>query len=287
MKAVFRRVLAWFKKNDIRHYWVTVQGLLIHYVDIGDSNAYPIVCIDGWMGSWKTFDRIIPYLTRDFRLIIVDMPGFGESEPLAVPHTVENISNFLKALVNKIELTRFHLIGLSLGAAVSIHFSANNPRLVDKLILQGAPFYSGLFRKWMRRGARILTFPFIIKVAQRLFSQKTIIFLYLRSQKDMSFSTDDELLEKAKRTGRASARAALESAQDVTKIDLRDEATHIVSPTLIVDGEDVEFRPLAAWNLLHSLIPNSKVVLIKDASHTVPGQKPKEFSEEVLRFLKP
>lgn len=287
MKAVFRRVFAWFKKNDIRHYWVTVQGLLIHYVDIGDSNAYPIVCIDGWMGSWKTFDRIIPHLTRDFRLIFVDIPGFGESEPLAVPHTVENISNFLKALVNKIELTRFHLLGLSLGAAVSIHFSANNPRLVDKLILQGAPFYSGLFKKWMRLGAKLITFPFAVKIANLIFDQKVFVYFFLRRAKDMDFATDEELWDKAKRVGRASARAAMESAQDVTKLDLRDEAMRITSPTLIIDGEDVEFSPLSAWNLLHSLIPNSKVVLIKGASHTVPGQKPKEFSEEVLRFLKP
>lgn len=286
MKAVFRRVFTWFRKNETKHHWVTVQGSLAHYVEIGDPNAPTLLCIDGWMGSWKAFERIIPYLGRDSRLIIVDMPGFGESDPLPVVHTVENISNFLKALTDKIGLTRFHLLGLSLGAAVSIHFSANNSRLVDKLILQGAPFYSGLFKNWMRRGSRILTFPFIIKVTQHLFSHKALIFLYLRSQKDMSFATDDELWEKTKRTGRASARAALESAQDVTRIDLRDEATRIISPTLIVDGEDVEFRPLAAWDLLHSLIPNSKVVLIKDASHTVPGQKPKEFSEEVLRFLK-
>ncbi len=281
-------ILKWFRKrseNGITHHVITIDGSKIHWVEAGNPRAYPLVCVDGWMGSWKAFRRIIPHLEKHYRLIIIDIPGFGESESLRGKHTVTTISEVLRKTTRKIGITRFHLLGLSFGAAVSLRFTATYPSVVSKLAVQGAPFYAGLFKGWMRWGAKFITFPFIIRFAGRLFSNESLVFLLLRAQKDMAFATDDELREKARRTGRSSARAALESAQDVTRLDLRNDAKRIKTPTLIIDGADVRFRPLAAWELLHTLIPHSKLVLIRGATHTVPNQKPDQFAQELIRFF--
>jgi len=282
LKNLFRK----YSPNGVKHHTVTIDGSRIHWVEAGDPEKPTLLCVDGWMGSWKAFKRVIPHLKKDYHVVIFDLPGFGESDPLSSRHTVASISEFLRKFVQEIGLKRFHLLGLSFGAAVSLHFAANNSEMVDKVVLQGAPFDSKLFKLWMRLGARLMTLPVFIRAAEFIFGQEFLVFLVLRAQKDMAFATDEELWEKANRTGRASARAAMESAQDVTRIDLRKEAKLIKSSTLIIDGENVQFRPLAAWKILRELIPNSDLVLIKDATHTVPSQKPKEFSKEVLRFLK-
>jgi len=273
-------------RGDVRHHWKTVNGSRIHWVEIGSPAGLPVLCVDGWMGSWEAFKGVMKYFDVRYRLIIVDIPGFGESEPLATSHTVAHVSKFLKAFTDSIGLRRFHLLGLSFGGAVAIHFSATYPSYVEKLVVQGAPFYGKLFKRWMRFGSRVLTFPCMIRFVGIVFRRERLVYRVLRSQKDFLFATDVDIQRKAKRTGRASPRAAMESARDATRLDLRNYARRVRAPTLIIDGADVKLRALAGWDLLRSLIPNSQLVLIRGAAHTVPGQKPTEFSKEVFFFLR-
>lgn len=272
-------------RGGVRHHWDTIGGSRIHWVEAGDPAAFPVLCINGWMGSWESFAGMVSYLDVHLRLILLDIPGFGESEPLPASHTVVEVSRFIKSFVDSIGLSRFHLIGLSFGGAVAIHFAATYPLLVEKLVVQGAPFYGKLFKPWIRWGARILTFPFMIYFAGLIFRRKWLTYRILRSRKYLSLLTDEEILQKAYRTANASGRAAMESARDVTRLDLRGCARQIKAETFIIDGADVRFKPLATWNFLHSFIPNSRLFLIRDAGHTVAVQKATEFSKQVFRFL--
>jgi len=56
-------------------------------------------------------------------------------------------------------------------------------------------------------------------------------------------------------------------------------------PTLIIAGRDDRFTPLDRSEVLHTGIPGSKLVVIEDAGHTVPAEKPAEFNAAVSEFL--
>jgi pimeloyl-ACP methyl ester carboxylesterase len=111
----------------IRHS-LFVQGRQVVYFEYpaANPNAETLIMIHGYRGNHRGLEAIAAGIS-DYRILIPDLPGFGESEPLTGKHSVENYASWLKAFASELSLTNdLNLMGHSFGTLVVGFFAANN-----------------------------------------------------------------------------------------------------------------------------------------------------------------
>jgi pimeloyl-ACP methyl ester carboxylesterase len=122
--------------------YVTVDGAKIHYRDEGQGPA--LLLLHGVMASLHTWDGWVDALKGHYRMVRVDLPGFGFSD--AMPNDddytpqagVARIHRFADA----IGLHRFHLAGNSLGGLLGMYYAATHPHRVDRMVLVSPVAYA-------------------------------------------------------------------------------------------------------------------------------------------------
>ena len=90
------------------------------------GKGQPIIFLHGGYGSWRHWIKQVTYLSKDYQILVPDMPGFGESSDLKSNHTPENISLNLYQTFRKLKITdldNINLIGFSFGGLISGHLS--------------------------------------------------------------------------------------------------------------------------------------------------------------------
>jgi pimeloyl-ACP methyl ester carboxylesterase len=100
----------------------------------------PLILLHGGYGTWSHWVRAIQPLAEEFRLLVPDMPGFGESDAPPLPHSAEGIAAALAEGVTHILGTgaRLSIAGFSFGGVISGHLAHALAGRVDGLVLIGA-----------------------------------------------------------------------------------------------------------------------------------------------------
>ncbi|HSL69514.1 MAG TPA: alpha/beta fold hydrolase [Longimicrobiales bacterium] len=114
------------------------NGILIHYIEQGQGE--PIVLIHGNLGSAERWVRsgVLANLARDYRVIALDLRGFGKS---GKPHDPKQYGRELGLdvvrLLDHLEINRAHIVGYSMGAAIAAHLLTSHPERVLTATLGG------------------------------------------------------------------------------------------------------------------------------------------------------
>jgi pimeloyl-ACP methyl ester carboxylesterase len=96
----------------------------------------PVVCIHGLGATKASFLPTVNALADSYRVIALDLPGFGESDkPIGAPYNAEWFAKCVLSLLDELEIDRAHLIGNSMGGRVAIEAGMREPERVDKLAL--------------------------------------------------------------------------------------------------------------------------------------------------------
>ncbi len=257
--------------------------------------------VDGWLGNWGTFAPVIPHLAKHFYIVVIDVPGFGDSEEIKERHTLTNLVRMIDEVTHTLTIRQFHLVGVSFGAALVTRFTHTHPHRVKRLVIQGIPYWGKLFPFWVRLLVPLTLTRWGLHITNFVFTNFSLIRFILRLNPDLSHLTHDQIMAKARRIGRVSARAAMETGYEVLRIDLRNDLKQIGNRTLVIDGEKLYrfpesllgrilnyffVRPVATAKIVAGLLPNAELLLIGDATHTLPTQKPEEFAKALITFLK-
>ncbi|MFC9893485.1 alpha/beta fold hydrolase [Nocardia sp. NPDC127579] len=110
----------------------TVRGL--HVVIDGNRAAPPVLLIHGSGATGSTWAGVVPTLSRTHRVITIDLPGCGRSEP-APTYTVAEQADRIAAVLDELGVRRLRVVGHSSGGYVGTALVEGRPDLVDKLIL--------------------------------------------------------------------------------------------------------------------------------------------------------
>lgn len=114
--------------------YFTYNNKNIYYEDHGEGT--PIVFLHGNTASSKMFTPILHHFSEDFRIIVIDFLGHGQSERLsALPADLwYDEAMQVITLLETLQLPKVHLIGSSGGALVAINVALERPNLVDKVV---------------------------------------------------------------------------------------------------------------------------------------------------------
>ena len=150
------------------HHWVYLEG--------GGGEAILFVHGFGtYKDLWGTF---APAFSGSYRLIVPDLPGFGENSRVAsarfdIPSQVKRLSQFVEA----IGLDDFHMVGISMGGYISAYYASENPEKVKSLLLMDSAgvesrLPSDLWRQYQKNGE----VPFLYKTKEQVDYLISVLF---------------------------------------------------------------------------------------------------------------
>jgi pimeloyl-ACP methyl ester carboxylesterase len=116
--------------------FVEVNGLRLHYLDWGNHGAPVIVCVHGLTSHAHAFDGFARRCAGRFHVVALDVRGRGDSAwSPAGEYTMAAYTADLVAFIDALGLTRFTLVGTSMGGRISMHYAAAHAGRLDRLVL--------------------------------------------------------------------------------------------------------------------------------------------------------
>lgn len=165
---------------------VFINGKKVVYSDMGSGSV--IIFIHGWSESHIAFKEISSILSKKYRCISIDLPGFGESEALE-KITLNKVSKVVEKLIDKLGIKKYNLVGHSLGGTVTLFYADNHQNEIDKIVLISPFITFKQFSKFVFNLIRNLA-PFLIgKILNskkpNLYVVNAFRFAYLLSSTDL------------------------------------------------------------------------------------------------------
>ena len=113
--------------------YLLVAKVRVRYVDtrIGE----PVLLIHGLGGSIESWTNNIAELGKRFRLIAIDLPGFGFSDKPKMNYTIRYYNNFVVKFIKKLRLEKVSIVGSSLGGQIAAEVAINHPSVLKRLVL--------------------------------------------------------------------------------------------------------------------------------------------------------
>jgi pimeloyl-ACP methyl ester carboxylesterase len=267
---------------------LSVSGLVLHYVEWGALSAKPLVLLHGITGHARTWDRLASDLSPRFRVLALDQRGHGDSDAaIDGDYRVDVMAGDLAGFVDRLELTTFTLLGLSMGGRVAIAYAGANPGRVERLVIVdiGPDIHlPGLERiRGMMSAApeRIDSEEQAIDYARHANPRSDEAELRHRVIHGLRRASDGALAWKYDKALRDMMRAG--GRRDAT--DLWAPLGRIACPTLVVRGAESDIlSPEIAKKMLERL-PDARLAEVPGAGHSVPVDQPDEFARVVRAFL--
>lgn len=253
----------------------------LHYVDIGEGE--PVLLLHGIGQSLYTWRQNIDALIRNgFRVIALDLAGFGYSGHPNIYYTAEEYAVIIKAFMDSINLKYAHIAAVSSGCLPAIIFSAANPKRTGKLILvsPGAPNENYPF------GLRILSTGAGGAVLKATFREATLRGILREMYFDETIITP-EVLEnyytpyKDREVRETLAQCMKHLNDEYARTVLKD----IKSETLIFSGTEDRIHDERMVRIYAGSIANSRHIRIRNCGHLVHEEKYQKFNEEFVKFL--
>jgi len=236
------------------------------HLDDGGRGGVPVVFVHAFGGNLSHWSAQLGHLRPNRRAIAFDLRGHGGSQaPGDRDYAVDSLAEDIGAVADALALTRFVLVGHSLGAAASIAFACNHPERVAGLVLVGAP---GKVPEAQAR--QIMT-------AMRADYEKT------------SAGFMERLLDGAEAKVREQVSAEFRRIQKEAALKIMEEA-FAYDPVADLDGYPGPTLSITAAqadgpNDLHRLRPDLPHQTIAGASHWVQMDKPERLNRILDEFL--
>ena len=261
----------------------------ICYIDVGEGD--PLLFLHGLGGSMNNWAPNILHFREKYRVIALDLPGYGESQKCGADCSIEYFTGVVRGLLAQLGVNHAHVVGNSLGGALAINLALKSPEMVDSLVLvdtagtHSFPFIlRWAFRRWPRALLkRVVLFITSYLVRYRIFYRIAGVYnlnpytrVVIDEAVDMGVRPDsDAFMDLYLDTGREALTARFD-----------DRLPEISRPTLIIWGQKDLGIPLKVGQRINRLIQGSFLVAIPRAAHVPQLDQPEAFNSALERFLR-
>jgi pimeloyl-ACP methyl ester carboxylesterase len=256
----------------------TINQLRIHYEESGSGEA--ILFLHGLGSCAQDWLLQMPVLAERFRVIAPDLPGHGESDKPQGRVRVVDLASDVIGLLDALEVSHAHVVGLSLGGCVAQQLALDFPARVRSLTLVNtfARFDMGGPGNALPLALRMAALGLLGLPAQAHFVAARLF------PKPEQTPLRQMAAERIAANDPASYRRLLRA---IRAFDVTRRLSEIACPALVIAGDRDSTVPLRAKQLLASHIPGARFEVIADSGHATPVDQPEVFNRLVLRFVEP
>lgn len=240
-----------------------VNGHRLYWEMYGATAAPTVVLLHHGLGSTAAWRKFVPALTAaGWRVLAYDRWGYGRSDarPEFAWDFLRRDADEALALLDSLDLEHASLVGHSDGGSIALLMAAEHPERVDRLVTVAAHIYF-----------EAVTGGGVASIAESA-AQSPLREALAREHGD-------------KAPALVSAWTARWLDPQMRSLSLSSELTHIVCPTLVIQGElDEHATRQHAMDIARG-ITGAELWLVEGAHHMLPQERPDEFNHRVLAFL--
>jgi pimeloyl-ACP methyl ester carboxylesterase len=265
---------------------VAARGARIRFVEVGDGP--PLVLVHDYLASHVAWDDVSPGLSRRFRVIAPDLPGFGESEkppPGRYRYDFESFCESLADLIAAAGLGRVSLCGHAMGGAVALTLAATYAHVVDKLVLVNPLVYPPRPDALSRIAGVPVLGPLVFKqlYGRSLFRSRFLGQGHIAPDDGVASRRVDHLFDlfdvpAAREAAYATMRAMLDTRP------LTASVPRVTAPTLVVWGRANRAAPVEQGRRLARELGGARFEVF-DCGRSPAEERPDAFTSVVTSFL--
>ena len=238
------------------------KGIKINYKDFGNKDGNTIVYLHGWGQNIAMMEPIAKPFEKTHRLIILDLPGFGNSDEPETAWTLDDYVEMVKELLSDLKINKPNLIGHSFGGKISLLYASKYE--VNKLMLLASPYKIKIKKpslkvKLLKKAA---TIPGLGNLAEKM--------------KKHLGSTDYKNASPLMR----------EILVKHVNTDLTEAAKKIKCPTFIIWGTNDEAVPVEDAYELEKLIKDSGLSIYEGCTHYAYLERLGQTNAIIASFMK-
>ena len=267
--------------------FMSILGMQVHYRDQGvQSDSVPLILLHGMSSSLNTWDSVVFNLVNHRRVISLDLPGFGLTGPS--PENTYNFdyyNKFIDSFTRRLQLTKFTLVGNSMGGSIAWNYALFNPAVVDKLVLIDAAGYPKRGESGSL-GFKIASTPVLNNIllfaTPKALVRKSLETIYF----DQSRVTDaqvERFHDMAIREGNRAA-ALLIFKGSFGTFQFKGKIKEIKTPTLVLWGEKDNLISVENAYQFNQDIKGSKLEVYPNVGHVPMEEIPERVAKSILDF---
>lgn len=255
---------------------IEIDGVGVHYIERG-GGPDAVVLIHGFGGHTYTFRYLVPELSRDHRVVALDLKGFGYTErPKNSDYSLGEQARLVMRLMDELGIDRASLVGHSLGGEVAMRMASGWPERMERIVLAASV-----------SGDRIPTLPVtplikpLLWFVGRLFGRRLFRRMFYDERK-----ATKEVLEAYRKPLR------IKGSGDAVYQLLRDgrrekavDSKRITAPVLILWASTERILPRWTLTRLRKRFPRAEVVTVEHAGHLLLEEQPEASNGAIRRFV--
>jgi pimeloyl-ACP methyl ester carboxylesterase len=279
-----------------------IEGRRVAYVDLGGAEgagAEACLLLHGLAASWEWWGPVLPGLAADRRVVALDLPGFGASDPpeSSESYTATDLVRTIEAVCCALGLGRVALVGHSMGTMLACELAYRHPERVSRLVLVGGPVISVV--RLMQDPMRTLKER--PEVATFFIEALTAGLRLPPSVRDRIASSNilrrlalAPYVHKPARLGHAPAAVLLAGGgapgvwpmlRACRRYDMVPGLSGVLCPTLLLGGVEDRIAPPADLAEFAAATPNARIELLPDTAHWSMAEQPSQAIRLIRQFL--
>lgn len=262
--------------------FIDIDGLKVHYRDEGQGPV--ILCLHGVQSSLHTWDGWVKELKSNYRVIRIDLPGWGFTGASNFGYSRDETVKFLKKFVDALGLKTINIAGNSYGGFLAWNFVVDNQDMVDKLIILdggGYPFKPPF-------AITLMTAP-VIRNLYPLVTPKFIVAKFTREVYGTKSRVTDETIDRYYDLliYNDNRRESIKFFRGI-KGQMETESSGVKTikiPTLIMWGKQDEWIPISLMERFKKDIPHARTIAYDGVGHIPMEEIPEVTARDADAFL--
>lgn len=272
-----------------------LDSITLAYTEAGQG-AETILFIHGLGGTRRHWEQTLPGLSKEYRTLAVDLPGYGDSRLEEVPQDslLHFFANSLLALMDSLTISNAHVAGHSMGGQIAMLLALEHPERVQKLVL-AAPAGFETFTEAEGQGLRAYA---AASYPEKLTEEK------IRQNYALNFyqlpAVAEGLIQERLALNESSyfpmyASILIKAVEGMLDTPVASRLGELETPVLILFGKEDQLIPnrylhpgLTTEGLAKSgqqAIPQSQLIMLPDAGHLLMVEQPEAFNKALKNFL--
>lgn len=275
-------------------YQTLPNGETVAFADEGDADQI-ILMIHGLGSYMPAWQKNISGLKEDYRVIALDLPGYGKSSKTAEEYTIPFFAESIVQLMEALSIEGAYLAGHSMGGQIALYTTLEYQNKVDGLILSAPAGFEKFSEQAHQMFQMTVSKEAIMGTDEEAIRMNAMNTFY-QFPDVASFMIDDRLRMRDDPDFENYSRAQAESIFAMLDEPVFDRLSEVIVPTLIIYGlrdglipnqylnPELTTRSIAESGA--SELKNSELILIESSGHFVHFEKSSEFNQAVKTFLK-
>ncbi|WP_368504200.1 alpha/beta fold hydrolase [Alkalihalophilus sp. As8PL] len=244
-----------------------------------------LVFIHGFVSSSYSFRYLIPFVTKHYEVLCMDLPGFGRSGKQGkFCYSFQSYADLVISLIELLQLKNVTVVGHSMGGQVALYTARTKPSLISSIILLSS---SGYLKRVKRRFIYASYFPFAKRAMRWWIAKRNVKQMFTQVVHDKKAITQEAIDEYSLPLADPHFCDGLVGLMRTREGDLgREELQRITQPCLILWGDEDRIIPERIGRRLAQDLPHAEFFCFTKTGHLLSEERPKDVARKILAFLK-